>query len=421
MPQAPLTLLCVEPNFPGHLGLVADWLVRKRGYRCYFAFNTAATEAQWPESTNRGLELLPYKVGGVAREQVVPWTSHLERSLCYAYGAWEVIDARRLRAIDLVLARSGGLGSSLFLPVTFPRVPIVQRLDYYLQPRSGDLANEDAASLPVEYVHWRRSANAVELLELENQVVPWTTSAWQRDLFPSEYRDSFVVIPEPIASPGTRVHTRECTTLAGRSIAPGTKLVTFVATVPDRLRGFDRFVELAARLVEAREDVVCVVAGAGAVGRMLDVRHFGTDYANAQIAASYLSTCNRFWNLGSIDAGTVSALFERTNLHVYPSRSYPCARSLFEALSAGSLVLASDTPAVREIIEHGKTGLLAREGDAEDLFRKALDALERPDDYAHVGERAERLFQERFACEQVMPQLATLFEQVVHSASGRSR
>jgi hypothetical protein len=33
MAQDPLTLLCVEPRFPGWLGAVADGLAR-RGYRC---------------------------------------------------------------------------------------------------------------------------------------------------------------------------------------------------------------------------------------------------------------------------------------------------------------------------------------------------------------------------------------------------
>ena len=41
MPQDPLSLLCIEPRFPGTLGAVADWLVRKRGYRCQFYCHAA--------------------------------------------------------------------------------------------------------------------------------------------------------------------------------------------------------------------------------------------------------------------------------------------------------------------------------------------------------------------------------------------
>jgi hypothetical protein len=123
MPEDPLHLVCIEPRFPGRLGWVADWLVRKRGCRCQFYCNSADPPEHWPVSVGKGLEVVHFNVGGVAREAAVPWTRCLERGLCYAYGCMEVLDARRPRAVDLVLGRSAGLGSTLFVPVSLPRVP----------------------------------------------------------------------------------------------------------------------------------------------------------------------------------------------------------------------------------------------------------------------------------------------------------
>src|SRR5580658_11071721 len=111
MPQAPLHLLCVEPRFPGRLGATADWLVRRRGYRCQFFCNVVDRQEDLPESVGQGLELVPFKVGGVARGKAASWTRILERGLCYAYGFWEVLTARRPGAVDLILGRSCGLGS----------------------------------------------------------------------------------------------------------------------------------------------------------------------------------------------------------------------------------------------------------------------------------------------------------------------
>ena len=67
MAQDPLNLLCVEPRFPGRLGAVADWLVRRRGYRCWFYCHQADPPELWPEATGRGLEVVAFPVGGVAR------------------------------------------------------------------------------------------------------------------------------------------------------------------------------------------------------------------------------------------------------------------------------------------------------------------------------------------------------------------
>ena len=92
MGQVPLHVLWVEPNFPGQAGAVADWLVRRRGYRCSFYCHTADPRATWPASVGKGLDVQTFGVGGVARDASVTWSRVLERSLCYAYGCWEVLE-----------------------------------------------------------------------------------------------------------------------------------------------------------------------------------------------------------------------------------------------------------------------------------------------------------------------------------------
>ena len=148
MAQDPLHVLWVEPHFPGRLGRRADWLVRRRGYRCSFYCHTASTREHWPASVGQGLEVQVFGVGGVAREQAVAWSRTLERSLCYAYGCWEVLEQRRPRPIDLIVGRSAGLGSTLFAPVYSPAPPGVSLFDYYFHARQNDLADELAGRQP---------------------------------------------------------------------------------------------------------------------------------------------------------------------------------------------------------------------------------------------------------------------------------
>ena len=173
MAQDPLHVLWVEPHFPGRLGAVADWLVRRRGYRCWFYCHTAEPREHWPASVGQGLEVQVFGVGGVAREQAVAWSRTLERSLCYSYGCWEVLEARRPRPIDLIVGRSAGLGSTLFAPVYAPAPrPWSTSSTITSTPASNDLADEAGADAPPAYIHWRRSANAIELLDLE-QTATW--------------------------------------------------------------------------------------------------------------------------------------------------------------------------------------------------------------------------------------------------------
>ena len=381
MPQDPLHLLCVEPRFPGRLGAVADWLVRKRGYRCWFYCNATGPTSRWPSSVGRGLEVVGFNVGGVARESAVPWTRSLERGLCYAYGAWEVLEQRRPGPIDAVLGRSAGLGSTLFVPAFAPRAPIVNLFDYHYHTHRYDLADELTARLPDDYVHWRIAANAMDLLDLENGVVPWTATDWQRSLYPIEYRDDFEVQHDGVDlrrfAPADR-DRRTSRQIAGRSIPAGAKVVSFIADPPDRLRGFDRFLGLANRLIAERSDVVAIVAGGGAVRRGLDVEHFGRDYAAHALTEAPPPDPERLWLLGDVPPDHIADLLDATDLHVDASRPYVVSRALVEAMAAGALVLAWDSAPIREFIDDGRHGLLVPPDDPEAAVRSALAVLDDP-------------------------------------------
>jgi glycosyltransferase involved in cell wall biosynthesis len=415
MMDTPLRLLCIEPHFPGRLGAVADYLVRRRGYRCQFYCATAAPRETWPAAAGRGLDVITFPVGGVARANSVPWTRALERGLCYAYGCWEVLHARRPEAIDLVLGRSAGLGSTLFAPVALPGVPIVNLFDYFCNGSAHDLAAEDGPMLPADYRHWRRSCDAMDLLDLENGVTPWTLTAWQRGLYPAEYRDAFVVMHDGIDTTRFAPRRSRPGPLAGRSVPTDAKVVSFVARSLDRLRGFDRFLNLANRLLRADANVICVATGIPLVERTLDVRFYGQDYARTLLAQTPPHDPERLWLLGPVALSAVADLLAISHLHIYPGRPYPVARSLLEALACGCVVLATDTAPVREFLTDGQTGLLLPPGDEDAWELQARRVLNDPAAHRPLGEAAAQLIREGYAQDVMLPALAAVFDRLVSS------
>jgi glycosyltransferase involved in cell wall biosynthesis len=412
MPQDPLHLLCVEPRFPGRLGGVADWLVRRRGYRCRFFCTAADSPEHWPEATGRGLDVIQYPVGGAAAGPVVDWTRFLERGLAFAYGCWECLEARRPRPIELILGRTAGLGSTLFAPVYYPAAPLVNLFDYFYHPHEHDLAGESEPDTPPAYFYWRRAANAMDLLDLENGTTPWTPTRWQRDLYPAEYRDDFLVLHDGIDAarfvrPARyRLMPR---TVAGRTIGPEVKLVTFVARSLDRVRGFDRFLALANRLLRARDEVVCVALGGPVVQRGLDVRFFNQDYHAHLLAQTPPHDPQRLWFLDEVRPAVVAELLTASDLHVYASRPYPVGRSLLEAMAAGCVVLAADTAPVREVLTHGETGLLVPPVDFEAWERQALAVLRDLAGHRALGEAAAARARQHYDRDVTLPVLAEHF------------
>jgi glycosyltransferase involved in cell wall biosynthesis len=388
------------------LGAVADWLVRRRGYRCQFYCASAEPRASHFAALGHGLEVVPFSVGGVARDQAVGWTRLLERRLCYDFGCWEALQARRPWPVDVVLGRSSGLGSTLFTPVFQPRVPIVNLFDYYYHAHAHDLSEMPDHVGDAEYFYWRRAANAIDLIDLENGVVPWTTTRWQQSLFPVEYRNEFLVLHDGIDTRRLVRRPGEPRQVAGRTIPANTKVVSFVAKNLELLRGFDRFAKLASRLLQARSDVICVAIGGGPVQRGLDTRFYGRDFRDHVMRQTRSMPMERFWCLGSVDPGVVAELLAQSDLHVYPSRPFVVSRSLLEAMAAECVVLAADSAPVREFIAHEHTGLLVEADDADAWERHALAVLDDATTYRPLAAAAAELVQGQYGQDVVLPRLA---------------
>jgi glycosyltransferase involved in cell wall biosynthesis len=414
MAQDPLHVLWVEPSFPGRLGAVADWLVRRRGYRAWFYCHTLEPRESWPASVGQGLDVQVFGVGGVARESAVTWSRAMERSLCYAYGCWEVLEQKRPRPIDVIVGRSAGLGSALFAPVYYPAAPIVQFFDYYYHGREFDLADEAGPDTSPAYYHWRRSTAAIDLLDLEPAALAWTPTYWQRDLFPPEYRGEMMVLHDGV---DTRRLTRSDwhargtgrRTIAGRAIPESTRVISFVARSVDRLRGFDRFLDAADVVLRTRPDALAVVVGDRTVRRGLDVAFHNKDYAAHLLGQRPPADPGRLWFLGPSSPATVAEVLAASDLHLAPGRRYPVARSTLEAMATGCVVLASDTEPHREVIAHGETGLLVDAGDAESLARQALAVLDDPARYRPLGDAAAASVGEKFSQDACLPRLASRF------------
>ncbi len=407
MPQPPLDLLCIEPRYPGRLGAVADWLVRRRGYRVRFFCHRADPPELWPEATGKGIDVVAFEVGGVAKGTKVEWPKVLERGLCYAYGCYEVLEARRPRPVDVILGRSDGLGSSLFAPVNYPAAPVVQLFDSYYDPSRS----EHEEGQPEAFRHWRRAANAIELVELENGVTPWTPTEYQRGLFPPEYRDDFLVLHDGVETRGLPPRNRGRLVLGDRTIPEGAPVVTFVARSLDHVRGFDRFAVLVERLQREFPDLIAIAAGRPVVERSLDHAHFGRDYPALVLADHPAIDRERFWLPGMLAPADLRRLLARSDLHVVASRPHPAPRSLVEAMAAGCAVVASDTEAVRELVEDGISGRLA--ADDESVYDSALTLLRDRDAARALGEAAGERARERYARDVTLPALAGLFERLV--------
>src|SRR5205807_4667180 len=231
--------------------------------------------------------------------------------------------------------------------------------------------------------------------------------------YPQEYRKDFLVLFDGVDTRRFKRRTHVPRTVAGREIPPGMRVFSFVADRLDKLRGFDRFMELANRLVRARSAVLCIVIGDAPVRRGLDVQFYNQDYGAHVLAQTPPRDPERFWFLGSVPQNVVAELLAVSDLHIYPSRPYVVSRSLVEALSAGCVVLAADNAPVREFITPGRTGLLVNANDADAWERQARPILDDPAAHQPLSAAAASMVRETYGQDITLPHLARLFDQLV--------
>ena len=184
--------------------------------------------------------------------------------------------------------------------------------------------------------------------------------------------------------------------------------------------GFDRFLTVASALLRARADVLCVVVGDPIVKRGLDVEFHNTDYPAHLMAQQPPPDADRLWFVGPSSPTVVAEVLAASDLHIAPSRSYPVARSLLEAMATGCVVLASDTDPHREVVAHGRTGLLVDGRDMDGLARQALAVLVEPAAYRPLGDAASVMVRERYSQDVCLPRLAERFTALVAAKGQRT-
>jgi len=103
------------------------------------------------------------------------------------------------------------------------------------------------------------------------------------------------------------------------------------------------------------------------------------------------------------------------DVFVLPSRYETFPNVVLEAYSCSRPVIASNVESIPDIVIHGKTGLLFRSGDAEELAKMIMRMITHPEEAEKMGCRARKLVEEKYSIESVVSSLETLYERVLYS------
>ena len=400
-----MRVMFLHNNFPAQFGAIAHYLSR-RGHEVTFGTRWKGTPPDW-------LRLVRYEPHREVGRQQHPYLTFVESAVlngqAFARVGWKMKDEGW--SPDLVVAHSGW-GPGLYVRDVWPEARLLVYFEWYYRSRGADVGFLAPATRDDE--HRIRTRNAVILLE--HAACHWglVPTAYQASRFPELARRKLTVQHDGVDTawyaprPGRRL------TLPDLDLSHVEELVTYVARGMEPYRGFPQAMAAFAQVQRRRPRAHVVVVGEDRVayGRRLPDGDSWRQRALRELALDR----DRLHFTGRLPRNLYREVLLASSAHVYLTIPFVLSWSMIEAMSAGCLLIASDTDPVREVVRDGENGLLVDFFDTDALADRICEALDRPGDFAHLREAARRTAVEGYAAATLVPQRARLLEAV---ADGR--
>lgn len=279
---------------------------------------------------------------------------------------------------DLVLAHPGW-GEMLPLRQVFPRARIIAYCEFYYRIEGQDLGFD--AEFPDVGIdgHVRVNLkNAAMLLALADADAGVSPTFWQRSAYPSEFQSKIEVIHDGVDTDRIRPSEDAVLTLpSGRILTRDDEVVTYATRSHEPLRGFHCFLRALPEIMTARPHAqILIIGGSGtAYGITPPEGHTWRSWFFREIENKV--DLSRIHFVDELDRDSFLRALQISSAHVYYTYPFVLSWSLIEAVSAGCLVIASDTAPVRELID-GENGMLVPFFDIPQLSERVIEALSDP-------------------------------------------
>jgi glycosyltransferase involved in cell wall biosynthesis len=410
-------ILFVHNNFPAQFLHIARALARKPTVK--LAAIGAPTARGLP-----GVKLVKY---GLAKHEISATHPFARRFDLECRRAEEVVYATsNLRSSgfvpDLVLGHPGW-GETLPLRSLFPKSRVVTYCEMFYRREGQDVGfDPEFPELGVDgktNVHLKNAATLLALIDSDAGVSP---TQWQKTTYPNEYRNKIEVIHDGIDVDLIKPNANASFRLpSGKRLTAADEVLTFVARSFEPLRGFHVVMRALPRILAQRKKAQAIIVGGAGTPYGLNPpagktwRSIFFDEIADQVDRS------RIHFTGKLGYSDYLRVLQISRAHLYWTYPFVLSWSLLEAMSAGCLVIASDTAPVREVINE-RNGILVPFHDVEELSNVAIEALAHPQQFKSRRDRARATVVESFDLKRIcLPRMMDFLEISPHRTDDAAR
>ncbi|HEY7690529.1 MAG TPA: glycosyltransferase, partial [Dongiaceae bacterium] len=98
--------------------------------------------------------------------------------------------------------------------------------------------------------------------------------------------------------------------------------------------------------------------------------------------------------------------------HIYLTYPFVLSWSMMESMATGCLIIGSDTPPVREVLQDGKNGLFVDFFSPKSVADRVEEVLKAPEKYKPLREKARQTVIERYQLQDCLKRHVQLIEDV---------
>lgn len=402
-----MNVLFVHNNFPAQFRHIARALAAKPGVRVAAIGSSTARASS-------GIELVKYRLSDADVSATHPFARRFDlecrraEQVLYALSSFAASNF----VPDVIVAHSGW-GETLPLRAIFPRSRLLVYCEFYYGSEGRDVGFDPefpATGADGEVaLHLKNAASLLALAECDGAIAP---TRWQRSTFPAAFQDKIVVQHEGVDVGLAKPCEDASLSLPSGRILTGTdEVVTFAARNLEPLRGYHSFMRALPRIMAARPNAEVLIIGG-----------YGTSYGAAPPRGETWKSI--FWSevADGVDTRRVHFLghlvyqdylraLQISSVHVYLTYPFVLSWSLIEAMSVGGVVIGSDTPPVREVIENERNGLLVSFFDTTGIADRVIEVLADRDRYGALRANARHTVLDRYDLEGIcLPSMMALIQ-----------
>jgi glycosyltransferase involved in cell wall biosynthesis len=399
-----MNVLFVHNNFPAQFLHIAQALIQDPEIKVAAIGSPTARPLL-------GMQLLKYDMGRLDVSATHPFARRFDVECHRAEQVLYCLSSLKASGfLPDVIVSHPGWGESLPLRAVFPAAHIIAYCEFYYGLNGRDVRfDPEFPAMGTDGDVLVQIKNAASLLALSDCDLGISPTDWQKSTFPREYLNKIEVVHEGInvdvAVPNPNA---EFTLPNGRKVTIQDEVVTYVTRNMEPLRGCHIFFRSLPRILAKRPNAQVIIVGG-------DGTSYGAPAPNGKTWKSIFFDeikndidVSRVHFTGTLPYDQYLKVLQISAVHIYLTYPFVTSWSLVEALSAGCLVIGSDTAPVREVID-GTNGILVPFFDKDLLAQRVIEVLADRPKYAALRVKARETVLERFDMMRLcMPRLRQL-------------